>query len=114
VARRSEEDGQASVELIATLPALLFLTLLVAQFAVAGYALWSAGAAARTGARAAYVGGDAERAARSALPEPLREEASVTSAEAVRVRVRVPGLLPGMPRLPLTAKADLGTGGAGG
>ena len=36
----------------------MIVTLLVAQFAIAGYALWSAGIAARAGARAAYVGGE--------------------------------------------------------
>ena len=57
-------DGQASVELVATIPALVIAVLLVAEFASVGYSLWSAGVAARAGARAAYVGGDGGRAAR--------------------------------------------------
>ena len=68
MARQRGEGGQASVELIAAIPALALVTLLVAQLALAGYALWSAGVAARAGARAAYVGGDAGRAALASLP----------------------------------------------
>ena len=54
------------------MPVLLVLTLVVAQLAIAGYALWTAGVAARAGARAGYVGGDAEAAARHSLPALLR------------------------------------------
>jgi hypothetical protein len=104
------EGGQASIELVATVPLVLVLTLAVAQFAVAGYALWSAGAAARAGARAGYVGGDAREAARESLPTPLRRGASITDADGVEVRVRAPALLPGVPAVPVTAHADLGTG----
>ena len=53
------------------MPLLLALLALVGQLAVAGYALWAAGDAARAGARAAHVGGDAQRAALSALPDWL-------------------------------------------
>jgi len=38
------------VELVATIPLVLVVTLIVAQLAVAGYALWSAADAARAGA----------------------------------------------------------------
>src|SRR5215210_1271420 len=100
-------NGQASVELVAALPALVIVTLLVAQLGLTGYALWGAGAAARAGARAAYVGGHAGRAARASLPEALREDASVRVHDGVRVRVRVPPLVPGLPRIPLTARAGL-------
>jgi flagellar basal body-associated protein FliL len=72
MARARDQGGQASVELVAAIPVLLVVTLVVAQLAVAGYALWSAGAAARAGARAEYVGGDAGAAARRSLPTPLR------------------------------------------
>ena len=114
MARRDGEGGQASVELIAAIPALVLVTLLVAQLALAGYALWSAGVAARAGARAAYVGGDGERAARSSLPRPLREGATLSDRRGVRVRVRVPWLVPGLPRVPVTARAGLGVGDGGG
>src|SRR5919197_6379582 len=99
----SERTGQASVELVATLPALIVVALLVAQLGIAGWALWSAANAARAGARAAYVGGSAGAAARSALPGPLREGAKVRSAGNNGVSVRAPGLVPGLPAIPVSA-----------
>nr|MDQ3725989.1 pilus assembly protein [Actinomycetota bacterium] len=51
-----EEEGTASVELVAAVPFLLLGLLVAAQIALAGQALWSAGVAARAGARAALVG----------------------------------------------------------
>src|SRR3954451_13106096 len=113
MARSGDEAGQASLELIAAIPALLFVVLLAAQLAFAGYALWSAGAAAHAGARAAYVGGGARRAALASLPGALRTDASVSARDGLAVRVRVPSLLPGLPRMPLTARARLGVGDAG-
>jgi hypothetical protein len=110
MARVGDEEGQASVELVAAIPVLLFVTLVVAQLAVAGYALWSAGAAARAGARAGYVGGDARAAARRSLPSALRAGASIDDSGGMSVRVDAPALVPGIPPVPVTAKADLGTG----
>jgi len=104
------DDGQASVELVAVVPVLLIATLVVAQLAVAGYALWSAGAAARAGARAGYVGGDAEAAARHSLPAPLRRGAQVKDSNGLEVRVRAPALIPGIPSVPVTARAGLDAG----
>lgn len=101
------EGGTASVEMVAVVPFLLLAVLVAAQIGLAGYALWSAGVGARAGARAALVGGDAARAARRALPVGLREEAEVSDGEAVSVRVAVPWLLPGLPRLTVGAKAAL-------
>jgi hypothetical protein len=98
------------VELVAAIPVLLVVTLVVAQLAVAGYALWSAGAAARAGARAGYVGGDAEGAARRSLPSPLRKSATIEDGDRVSVRVRAPSLIPGIPAVPVTARSGLGTG----
>jgi hypothetical protein len=110
MARGGDEGGQASVELVAAVPVLLVVTLVVAQLAVAGYALWSAGAAARAGARAGYVGGDAQAAARRSLPSALRAGASIDDSSRLSVRVAAPALVPGIPSVPVTAKADLGTG----
>jgi hypothetical protein len=110
MARPRGEEGQASIELVAAIPLVLVLTLVVAQLAVAGYALWSAGAAARAGARAGYVGGNARAAARRSLPQPLRHGASIDDSHGVAVRVKAPALIPGIPSVPVTAKADLETG----
>ena len=89
------ERGQASVELVAVLPALVVCTLIAGHLVAAGWALWSAGNAARAGARAELVGGDVREAARSALPGPLRRGAAIDQGARTRVSVRVPALLPG-------------------
>jgi len=104
------ETGTASVELIAVLPFLLLATLVAAQLALAGEALWSAGVAARSGARAALVGGDAAKAARRALPPSMREGAKVDDSGVVSVRAPVPVLVPGLPRAMVGARADLEPG----
>jgi hypothetical protein len=104
------EEGTASVELIAVVPFLLLAVLVAAQVCLAGQALWSAGVAARAGARAALVGGDATTAARRALPPPLRPGATVDDGDGVSVEVRIPRLLPGLPPLRVGAKSGLGGG----
>lgn len=104
------EAGTASVELIAVVPFLLLLVLVAAQLALAGQALWSAGVAARAGARAALVGADARRAARRALPPSMRARAEVSDSGTVSVRVAVPHLLPGLPRFTVGARTQLGSG----
>lgn len=104
------EEGTASVELVAVVPFLLLAVLAAAQLALAGQALWSAGVAARAGARAAIVGGDAAAAARSALPPSLREGARVEDEGRVSVRVLVPRLLPALPRVRVEAGSGLELG----
>jgi hypothetical protein len=105
------EEGTASVELVAVVPFLLLAVVVVAQIALAGQALWSAGVAARAGARAAAVGGDAVAAARSALPPSLREGAKVDEEAGVSVRVEVPHLFPSLPTVRVGAASDLEPGG---
>jgi pilus assembly protein CpaE len=105
----SGEAGQASVELVAVLPALVVCVLIAGHLVSAGWALWSAANAARAGTRADAVGGNARRAARSALPAALRRDASVSGEERTRVSVPVPALLPGarLGRLSGTASLDV-------
>lgn len=106
--RRHRERGTASVELIAVVPFLLLAVLVAAQIALAGHALWSAGIAARAGARAALVGRGAGAAARQALPPALRTGARVSDGDGgVSVAVPVPRLLPALPRLRVSAGARL-------
>ncbi len=107
MSRAGEEEGQVAAELIAVTPVLAFVLLALAQAAVAGYALWAAGDAARAGARAAHVGGDAERAALSALPLWLEDGAEVDPGVPVEVSVEAPALLPGLPSIPIEAAAAL-------
>lgn len=95
---RPDERGQASVELVALLPLIVVLGALLVQGVLAGWALWSAGAGARAAARAQAIGAAPLPAARGALPAGLREEVSVrTQGEQVRVRVRIPRLVSGVP-----------------
>lgn len=101
------EGGTASVEMVAVVPFLLLAVLVAAQIGLAGQALWSAGVAARAGARAALVGGDAKTAARRALPSTMRAGAEVSDGDSVSVRVAIPRLLPGMPRVMVGARSGL-------
>jgi hypothetical protein len=107
VRRSPASPGQASVEFVAVLPALAVSLILAGQAVAAGWALWSAGVAARAGARAEQVGGDARAAARRALPGALRTGAVIRSEDGVRVRVRVPALLPGVALPAVTASSTL-------
>jgi hypothetical protein len=106
--------GSVSVELVGTLPFLGLALLVAAQIALAGAALWGAAISARAGARAAELGGDADQAAKRALPPLLRETATVRDRDGVEVRVRVPALLPGLPRVAVGARSSLGAGDGGG
>ncbi len=105
--RARSDDGQAAVELVAVTPIVIGVILLVAQLAVAGYALWSAGDAARAGARAAHVGDDPREAALETLPFWLEAGAEVETSGPVEVRVGAPALLPGVPAIPVAAAAAL-------
>lgn len=102
------EEGTASAELVAVVPFLLLALVAAAQIALAGQALWSASVAARAGARAAAVGGDAAAAARSALPSSMRAGAKVEDSDGVSVRVKVPRLIPALPSVRVGATSELG------
>ncbi len=104
------ERGTASVELVAVVPFLLLAVLAAFQITLAGHSLWSAGVAARAGARAALVGADATAAARRALPPSLRAGARVEASEEIAVRVPVLRFFPGLPRVMVGAEADLEPG----
>jgi hypothetical protein len=103
--------GQASVELVAVLPALAVCLVIAAQTVVVGWALWSAGNAARAGARAEEVGSNAEAAARHALPGTLRDGAAIRSGDGVKVRVRVPAIVPGVSMPSVSAASTLDSDG---
>lgn len=85
------QAGQASLELLAGLPALLAAALVAAQLLLAGYALTLADGAAEAGAVARAAGEDARAAVREALPGWAREGVLVrTKGGRVRVDVRPP------------------------
>jgi len=93
--RLRSDVGQASVEMVATLPLVLLVGAICWQFALAGHAAWLSAHAARAGARADAVGADAGVAARSVLPDALERGLKVErlSQGGVRVEVQVPLLL---------------------
>jgi len=101
------ERGQASLELLATLPLVLLMALAVAQVMAVGYASVLAANAAEAGALALAGGGDARAAARAALPGWSRARGQVAvEGGKVTVRLRPPGLLPSLRRrLELSAHA---------
>ncbi|MEA2421371.1 MAG: hypothetical protein QOF55_470 [Thermoleophilaceae bacterium] len=73
--------GQASVELLGALPVVLLVGLVLLQLLAVGYATVLAGNAAEAAALAVAGGGEAERAAHSAVP----------GWSAARMRVHVAG-----------------------
>lgn len=106
---RGSERGQASAELVAVVPLLIVVGLVAAQLVVAGWGLWSAAAAARAGARAAHVGADAEAVAERAIPGPLSGDATADGA-GLRVTVKAPALIPGLPAIPVSVTTALDPG----
>jgi hypothetical protein len=91
--------AQASVELLAALPALVLATAVAVQLFLVGYSLTIADGAAEAGALAGTAGGDARAAARQALPGWARTRSTV-SAEGGRVRVEL------SPPAPLAGLSD--------
>lgn len=91
MAERAPERGQATVELVAALPALLLAALLALQLLAAGYALTLADGAAEAGALALASGSSASDAAREALPGWAREDVAVeVHGGEVSVQLRPP------------------------
>jgi hypothetical protein len=91
---RAATPGQASVELLAALPALAFAAVLALQLLLVGYSLTIADGAAEAGALAGATGRDAREAARDALPGWARGRSEVSAADGrVRVEVRPPAPL---------------------
>lgn len=88
------ERGQASVELVAALPALMLLALVVFQLLAVGYSAVLAGDAAEAGALALAGGADARAAARASVPGWSRAGLTVdVSGDSVQVVLRPPSAL---------------------
>ena len=96
---RSRRAGQASIELLAALPALALAAVLALQLLLVGYSMTIADGAAEAGALAGTAGRDAQRAAVRALPGWARGRSHVSSGGGkVTVELRPPA--------PLAAVAD--------
>ena len=102
------ERGQATVELVAALPALLLAALVALQLLLAGYAITLADGAAEAGALALASGGSAADAAREALPGWAEDDVSVAvEGGEVSVRLRPPSPIEGLAdRLTVTSRAS--------
>jgi hypothetical protein len=89
--RARSERGQASVELVASVPALVLAGLVAFQLLAAGYASSLAGDAAEAGAMAVAAGRAPGPAVRAALPGWARDRVDLDRARgAVLVRLRPP------------------------
>ncbi|HSD23782.1 MAG TPA: hypothetical protein VLB79_05575 [Solirubrobacterales bacterium] len=98
--RRADQrraSGQAAVELMAALPALMLAATLAVQLLLVGYSLTIADGAAEAGALAGAAGRDSRAAARDALPRWARGRSRVTAGDGrVRVEIRPPAPLPAL------------------
>jgi hypothetical protein len=91
------DRGQAAVELLAALPALLLCGLIGFQLLAVGWAMTLADGAAEAGALARAAGTDSEEAAREALPGWARDRVDVrVRGGRVEVALRPPTPLPGL------------------
>jgi pilus assembly protein CpaE len=100
------ERGQAAVELVAALPALLLAGLVALQLLAAGYTLTLADGAAEAGALALASGGSAAEAAKEALPGWAEDDVSVSvDGDEVSVRLRPPSPIPALAK-PLTISSS--------
>jgi hypothetical protein len=91
------EEGQATVELVAALPALLLAGLIALQLLATGYTLTLADGAAEAGALALASGRPAVGAARDALPDWAEDDVDVSvEGGRVTVRLRPPSPIPAL------------------
>jgi len=99
--------GQASVELIAGLPALLLAGIVALQLLAVGYSLTLADGAAEAGALAVAVGHPAVSAVDEALPGWAEKRVGIeVDGGRVSVRLRPPSPIPGLSeRLAVTSSS---------
>lgn len=103
----SDDNGQATVELVALLPLIVLAAALLWQAALAGATVWLSGSAARAAARADAVGADPAAAARGVLPARLERGLRVRRREdgSVAVVLRVPAVVGAGTIAAVTARA---------
>ncbi len=107
---RRGDSGQASVELLGALPAVLLLGLVAFQLLAVGYSASLAGTAAEAGALALAGGGDAGAGARESVPGWSRAGLRVRVAgHEVQVAIRPPSPLHAIARA-LEVKASAAVG----
>lgn len=106
--RTGGDSGQATVEAVAGIGALMLAALLCFQLLATGYSATIADGAAAAGAVALIQGRPVEPAVRDALPGWARNRVSVSrSGMVVRVRLRPPALFRSMSEA-LSVSAEAG------
>jgi pilus assembly protein CpaE len=93
---RPHERGQAAVETVALAPAVVLVALLGWQCVLAAWTAVSVEGAARAGARAVLSREEPRDAALAALPGSMRPARVDVGDHSVRVRARVPAVVPGL------------------
>lgn len=99
---RRDDRGQATIELVGVVPAMLFAALLVVQVGVVGAVLVTTESAARAGARAQGQSCNGLQVAEQAPPGWLQDESTAQLAGGsddtvtVEVRTEVPVLFTGL------------------
>ena len=100
------ERAQAAVETAVALPLLVLVCVAGLQALAWAFAACEATWAASAGARAAARGENAAGAAREALPRVLEGGATIqVDGARVRVTLRVPALVPGLPGVRVSDEA---------
>lgn len=105
------QGGQATIEALGAVPAVLLVGLVALQMLAVGYAAVLAGTAAEAGALALAAGRDPRAGVRESLPGWSRAGARVSvAAGTVRVRLRPPSPLAAVARkLTVGATASVGS-----
>lgn len=101
------DRGQATLELVAILPVVLFITATLLQLAAVVWAISDTTEAARQGARAGSMGQDGCSAARAALSGALEATSCVGAAGSVVMEVDAPILVPGFDDVVINRQATL-------
>ena len=104
------QGGQATIEALGAVPAVLLVGLVALQMLAVGYAAVLAGTAAEAGALTLAAGRDPRAGVRESLPGWSRAGARVSvAAGTVRVRLRPPSPLAAVART-LTVRASASVG----
>ena len=109
----NRQCGQATVETVAAIPALLLIGLTLLQLIATGYTYTLADGAAEAGGLALAAGMPAEPAVRAALPGWARDRVRISATSTrVEVEVRPPSPIAALAnRLAVTSEAAIAEGG---
>lgn len=104
--QRTNQEGSATLELVAYLPFVVLAALVAGQLYVAAWTATHTTVAARAAARADSLGREPTSAAGDALPRSLRDDLQVVSRDGSgwRVTVKIPLLLSGLSTDELTVR----------